>query len=143
MNSEETKKKFVDKSLYKATGKLLEAKKVAAYTWEFILWKNVKDKVTGKTKKKYVKFNTSHPECVSVLSSAERDHRFKVKFKIESTLFKERWYTNLTCVSISDWIVNEDKLKREAYFKNKQVEMFDNNEYNKSIINFGNQSEQQ
>lgn len=138
-NKEEAIKKAIDKSLYKYRGKLLEAKKVGSYIWEFVLWKNVKDKFTGKTEKKYVKFNTSKPECVSLLSSAQRNQRFKVKFRIESTLFKERWYNNMTAVSVENWIVNEDKLKKEAYLKNKQVEMFETNEYNKSIINSTNQ----
>jgi hypothetical protein len=126
--------KAIEASYFKIRGKLLEAKCVGSITWQFVIWKETKNKKTGLKEKHYYAFSTKDSAVVSKLSSAVRNQRFKVKFKAESVLIKERWYTNMICHVLEDWIANEDKLNREARMQSKQVTMFDDNHYNKSTL---------
>ncbi len=127
--------KAIDKSLFKIRGKLLEAKRVGTYTWQFILWKNVKNKKTGVTEKEYYMFSTTDGTAISKLTDSVRNQRFKVKFKVKSVLVKERWYNNMICHVLDDWIINEDKINKAERIKAQQTKMFDGSEYTKSLLN--------
>ncbi len=132
MDKEKLIKKAKEKSLFKIRGKLLEAKKVGSVTWCFVLWK------VSKGKKVYYNFCTTNAECINLLSHSTRNTRFKCRFRIESVLVKERWYTNLVAIELSEWILNEDKIKKAEYLSKRQASMFEENQYNKSIINSDN-----
>ena len=121
--------KAIEKSLYKVYGKLLEAKKVGTIRWTFVLTKGAGEK------RRYFALTTSDGIVVSKIANAVRNQRFKAKFRIESVLYKEKWYTNLICVQLDDWIINEEKINRATKMQAKQVEMFEENDYKKSIIN--------
>ncbi len=131
MEKEELIKKAKAKSLFTIRGKLLEAKKVGTIRWCFVLWK------LRKGEKVYFNFVTSNAEVIHLLIDAERNTRFKCRFRIESTLFKERWYTNLIAQELTHWRINDDKLKKEEYLQNRQESMFEERKYQKSIINSG------
>mgnify|MGYP001596235809 CR=1 FL=1 len=126
--------KAIEASYFKIRGKLLESKRVGTLTWQFVIWKETKNKKTKAKEKHYYAFSTTDSAVISKLSSAVRNQRFRVKFKTESVLVKERWFTNMVCHVLEDWIANEDKLNREARIQAKQVTMFEDDHYKKSTL---------
>lgn len=129
-NTEKEKqiKKAIEKSLSKFRGKFLEAKRSSNVMWKFVLYKGSGDK------KQYRAFTTYDPIVISLISTAVRNQRFKAKFKINSTLYMDKWYTYLTCVVLEDWIINEDKIAKAERLKASQTSMFEQHQYNKSIL---------
>lgn len=126
--------KSIEKSYYKVRGKLLESKRVGSVTWQFVLWKTIKDKKTNTSEKVYYCFSTTDNLVISKLNNSVRNQRFTAKFKVKSVFIKERWYTNMICYILDDWKVNEDKINKELRLQASQVSMFDENTYKKSLL---------
>lgn len=126
--------KAIEKSYFKVRGKLLESKRVGSVTWQFVLWKIIKDKKTNTSEKVYYCFSTTDSIVISKLNNSVRNQRFTAKFKVKSVHVKERWFNNMICYVLDDWKVNEDKINKELRLKATQTEMFEENTYKKSLL---------
>ncbi len=122
------------KRLYKSRGKFLSGKQVGTYLWTFVLWRMKSTKKDGKTlsRKVYLSFSTTKQDVVSIIRQAQQNDRFKVRFDIESTLYNDKFYTNLMAEEILPWGINEDKVIKEQKMKARQTEMFEQHQYVKS-----------
>jgi hypothetical protein len=110
----------VDKTFYKVRGKLWKpAKQVGASTWTFVLYKG-----TGKAVR-FFAFTTHSPDVGEVVMRSSVNARFKVRFKIVSKCFNEKWYTDLMCMKIDNWLIGEGENGNSKYLQQVANSLFD------------------
>ena len=117
MTQEEAIQKAKAKRGYKIRGKVLEVQKLYDTFYTVILYKGA-----GKNKK-FFPINFYGNQLCEVAKKLEKNHRLKIRFDIISKHYPQnnKYVSYLNAFEVSDWAVNEDKIKRAEY----QQEMFE------------------
>ncbi len=92
---------------------------ISSFEWVNPVNKSIANLIVSKgsgSNKKFFAFTVFRPNAL-VLEQLKVGYRIKIWFSIRSTKHSDRWYTNLLIDSFEHWIVNEDKLKKEARIK--------------------------
>ena len=120
--------KLAKKRLYKLTGV------VESFNWvNNFIGNLIVSKGAGKNKQLF-KFTVMQSDDNGI-SKLVKNYRIRVWFKIKTTQYGDKLYTELFVKYHEYWQVNELKKKKEAYLKQKQ----DETEYQKSLnVSFDN-----
>lgn len=76
--------------------------------------------------KKYFIFSAFGANAYA-FAELKKGFRIKIWFTIKAVQYKDKWYTNLVIESFEHWVVNEDKIKKQAKIEEamKKQQQFD------------------
>jgi len=117
VNQEEAIQKAKAKRGFKIRGKVLEVQKLYDTFYTVVLYKGA-----GKNKK-FFPINFYGKELCEIAKKLEKNNRLKIRFDIICKHYPQgnKYISYLNAFEVSEWLVNEDKIKRTEY----QQELFE------------------
>ncbi len=115
METKDFIKKAKEKALYKYRGKVVDISRVTENIVHCIMFKTAK--IAGKTEKVIICFICYGSIAEFFYRNYKKNDRLKIRFRVKSHLYENRYYTNCIVVEHEKWPLNEDKLLKEARIK--------------------------
>lgn len=131
MTQEEAIQKAKAKRGFKMRGKVFEVQKLYDTFYTVIMYKGA-----GKSKKLFP-VNFYGKELCEMAKKLEKNNRLKIRFDIVSKHYPQnnKYISYLNAFEVSEWLVNEDKIKRAEYQQELFEEKVTERKINKGLSN--------